>query len=197
MSRKLLVASATALTVLWSPLAIGIVALGCVLTGASRSSAQGPYYPLPAWDQKLPANTRFVRVFFQEVCVNNRCAQLAQAILDQETGLVWERSPSSLVMNWRIAQGHCATAVHASRMGWRLPTVAELTSLLDPSVEFGVRLPPGHPFLNISGETHYWTATPDETFAAFHFTVDVDHPQVGSVSDSDGFFAWCVRGGAK
>ena len=180
-----------------STLLTSIVALNCLFAGASPSSAQGPYYPLPAWDQKLPANTRFVRVFFEEVCANNLCARVAQAILDRETGLVWERSPSSLVMNWRIAQGHCATAVHGSRMGWRLPTVAELTSLLDPSVEFGVRLPPGHPFLNISGETHYWTATPDETSDASHFTVDVDHPQAGSVADSDGFFAWCVRGNAK
>ncbi len=180
-----------------SSLAISIAALSCLFTGAIPSSAQGPYYAVPAWDQKLPASTRFVRVFFEEVCAGNLCAQVARAVLDRETGLVWERSPSSDVMNLRNALHHCATAVHGSRMGWRLPTVDELTSLLDPSLEFGVRLPPGHPFGNISAETLYWTGTEDPTSDSFHYTVDLDNPEVGSVADNDGFFAWCVRGGAK
>jgi len=180
-----------------------LVVVGCLLAGASPSSAQGPYYAVPAWDQKLPTNTRFVLVFFEEVCVNNLCGQVARGVLDRETGLVWERSPSSTLNVWREALRQCADTVHANRMGWRLPTVDELTSLLDPSIVSGARLPPGHPFLNVSSGSFYWTATQsgitisDPALGSFHYVIDLDTPGVGSVSDSQDHFAWCVRGGAK
>jgi hypothetical protein len=48
-----------------------------------------------------------------------------------------------------------------NRKGWRLPTIQELASLLDPSVAFtGVpALPIGHPFT--LGSVFYWSATSD------------------------------------
>ncbi len=180
-----------------------LVVVGCLLAGASPSSAQGPYYPPPAWNQKLPTNTRFVHVFFEQVCANNLCGPVARAVLDRETGLVWERSPSTDVNSWRDALRHCADTVHGNRMGWRLPTVDELTSLLDPSIASGIRLPAGHPFLNISSAFYYWTATQsgitisDPAFGAYHYIVALDSPGVGSQPDSNEYFAWCVRGGAK
>ena len=69
---------------------LGLLALG-VLAGSalSASSAQaasgvGPYFPEPAWDRKLPAAVRF----YVLTDWNNA------AVLDKETGLVWERTPS-------------------------------------------------------------------------------------------------------
>ena len=62
---------------------IGTLALTNTLTHA-QTTAPGPYYATPSWDQQLPAATRFI------VLSNWNSA----AVLDRETGLVWERSPA-------------------------------------------------------------------------------------------------------
>jgi eukaryotic-like serine/threonine-protein kinase len=54
---------------------------------------------------------------------------------DQSTGLVWQRSGSSSPMEWTAAQAYLARLNRhhwAGRSGWRLPTVDELLSLLEP-----------------------------------------------------------------
>ena len=56
-----------------------------------------------------------------------------RAVLDRETGLVWERSPSMELTTWHVAHVRCNEFVTlGSRLGWRLPTVNELASLVDP-----------------------------------------------------------------
>lgn len=100
----------------------------------------GTYYALPAWTQTFAANARFVVLSN----FNN------DAVLDRATGLVWTRQ--SVVANALPADGEqvCGRLVVGSRMGWRLPAISELESLL----EFGQvpnqgqpKLPAGHPFL--------------------------------------------------
>jgi hypothetical protein len=118
------------------------------------------------------------------------------AVLDQETGLVWERSPATSSTDWGDAHVVCNFKTLGNRMGWRLPTIQELASLIDPSVpEPGPKLPPGHPFKNIdaSRTTFYWSATshPNSTawFVSFHIGLVEVLPQA---SDNR---VWCVRGG--
>lgn len=187
-----------------SSLTIIVVAVGWLLPGAVSSSAQeqGPYYPVPAWDQKLPANTRFVRVLFEEVCALNVCLQIPQGVLDRETGLVWERSPASELQNWQEARLYCAAKVQGGRMGWRLPAVDELTSLLDPSAESEAKLPPGHPFVNVNAEFGggHWTNTQsgatitDPSSSSRHYLVYVGLPTAVDRQDENHFHVWCVRG---
>src|SRR5206468_5980589 len=74
-------------------LVLAMVVLGALAFGNEPAGAQnctsyqtsGPYYATPSWDQKL--------VYFQRlICLtdwNN------EAVLDRETGLVWQRSPDS------------------------------------------------------------------------------------------------------
>lgn len=52
----------------------------------------------PSWDQTLPSATRFI------VLSNFASA----AVLDLETGLVWERPPSTTSRTWSDAQYHCS-----------------------------------------------------------------------------------------
>src|SRR5262252_5957843 len=136
---------------------LGFVTAALFALGAAPAfaDAAGPYYATPSWDQTLPASTRFV------VLSNFASA----AVLDRETGLIWERSPSATeqigvplpgVFGGDYAASHCNNLTVGNRMGWRLPTVQELLTLVDPS-QSGLKLPAGHPFINV--QSAYWTST--------------------------------------
>ena len=84
------------------------------------------------------------------------------------------------------------------QFGQRLPSIAELASLLDPNNPDGdPDLPPGHPFMAI-GETvgFYWSATanavnPTNSAWNVHFTdSEMFTNGIGST-----LRVWCVRGG--
>lgn len=176
-------------------------ALGFVLLGISvlshnpaQAAAPGPYYATPAWDQQMTAATRFI------VLSNWSSA----AVLDRETGLVWEKSPSTNTFNWTVdlnnsndepAQAHCNRLTVGNRKGWRLPTVQELTSLLDgdPTNTSSPRLPPGHPFTNVSGT--YLSANPSKDLAGEVWCVVSTDGVVGWCSQTYPLKVWCVRGG--
>jgi hypothetical protein len=183
----------------WSSLSPAVVAICCLMAAASPSSGQGPYYATPAWDLKLPGSTRFVRVLFDEMCANNICAQVATGILDRETGLVWERVPSTSEVDFSAATIVCAGKVRGGRAGWRLPDFDELASLIDPSVTTGVLLPAGHPFSDI-GDLGYWTRTVYPSLPNSRLLVNFNSDLGGLFSPVDEGFhrpVWCVRGGAK
>jgi len=100
-----------------------------------------------------------------------------EAVLDRETGLVWERSPSTQTLAWSNARLFCAQKAVGGRGGWRLPAFNELASLVDPTITNPAvpRLPAGHPFQNVQA-AEYWSATvfaeePGFTVAVFFFFV--------------------------
>ncbi|OQW34311.1 MAG: hypothetical protein A4E19_02295 [Nitrospira sp. SG-bin1] len=81
--------------------------------------------PLESWDDKIPnANQRF------KVLTGFGGA----AVLDKETQLVWEKSPATSVHNWLTARIQCTGRTTGGRKGWRLPSVHEQASLIDPSL---------------------------------------------------------------
>jgi len=155
------------------------------------------------WDKALPANdpggpcpsgsSRFT------------CVLDGAAVRDNQTGLVWEQAPDQGTSSWDSARYLCVNHTTGGQQGWRLPSVQELGSLVDPN-QTNPALPPGHPFSNIvTGFNQiYWSATTD-ALAPGGSTVWV-------VSFSDGLSGvaarteipqrptpgahlWCVRGG--
>ena len=139
--------------------------------------------PGTTWDKQINGKGRF-KVLSQ---FGNA------AVLDKETGRVWEQSPSTSTPNWSGALAHCYQLEVGGRKGWRLPTIEELASLVDTS-QPAPTLPAGHPFSNVQS-SDYWSATTD---ASGPFAWDVDFVD-GHVSSGDKsfafFFVWCVRGG--
>jgi hypothetical protein len=85
-------------------------------------------------------------------------SQTDDVVLDKETGLVWERSPSTNRMALGGAVVYSTTRVLGRRKGWRIPAIEELLSLVDPA-NTNPTLPIGHPFLNIQLDYFYWSLT--------------------------------------
>jgi len=167
---------------------LGLVAFVVVVFATSpvaQPTLRGPHAPLPSWDQKLSASTRFV------VLSNWGGA----AVLDRETGLVWEKSPSPEEGPWIIALQHCNTLTVGNRMGWRLPTVQELTSLIDPTVPVFPTLPSGHPFEQL--QPVYWSANTHPDLSGVARAVSFNGSNVVSNGSKTGNgWVWCVRGGS-
>ena len=114
------------------------------------------------------------------------------AVLDHETGLVWEKTPNDLENSWYAAIINCYRVDVGDRRGWRLPTVEELASLVEPSSS---GLPPGHPFTGISGG--YWSLTTRASQTSngrAHF-VSMDTSGVFTLLKTEVNKNWCVRGG--
>ena len=163
--------------------ALGLFLLVATVSVNAQTVGAGPYYATPSWDQTLPSNTRFI------VLSNMN----SEAVLDRETGLVWERTPSTSFFNWNAALFHCGDSNLGGRTGWRLPARAELLSLVDRS-QSNPSLPAGHPFTVQSSD--YWSAssTAGNSVSAW----DVNFVAGSMISDAktvSGIRAWCVRGG--
>jgi hypothetical protein len=170
----------------------------------AQTAGNGPYYATPSWDQKLPAATRFL------VLANWN----SEAVLDRETGLVWQRTPTSTPFgsqSYEFALQSCAQAGTGGRRGWRLPALEEILSLVDPTiVSVGIvsALPAGHPFVDVPLNEMFWTTTTriENVGAAWVAGLDA----AGSPSGHPGACCalgpawpktatartWCVRGAA-
>ena len=179
------------------------VLLLTVTVSNAQTVSSGPYYATPSWDQKLQCDTQTTCPRFIVLSNWNNAA-----VLDRETGVVWERSPLApcvsnppLVIcpvpesgrrNWADAQFHCNTKVAAgSRSGWRLPTVQELRSLVDFDNASSPKLPPGHPFIGV--QLGYWTATSRNPGDAYTVILTDGHSEIFDKTEERA--VWCVRGG--
>ena len=118
------------------------------------------------------------------------------AVLDMETGLVWERAPDGGAFTWnqtQPAQVHCNNLVLGNRMGWRLPTLQELTSLLDIGAPNNLTL--GHPFAVLPPWTvgeFIWSATTSSTDTTQAWAMNLAS-NVGTFPKGSLSHAWCVR----
>ena len=124
-------------------------------------------------------------------------------VFDKETGLIWARNANLIgPQNWLDANTLCRGLELADRMGWRLPTVEELSSLIDPR-QSPLALPQGHPFLSVqhgSGVPAYWTASNAENPTGAAWFVNpwrgAGPTLAGLGNKSIPGYVWPVRGGA-
>ncbi len=165
---------------------VGIASLSVAVDASAQTSANGPYYATPSWDQTMPSSTRFL------VLSNFN----SEAVLDRETGVVWERTPSTLnTTTYAQAFTNCALTHTGGRYGWRLPTYPELTSLMEANHPQGFPIPAGHPFV-LPTIVGFWSSTPSPFDGGSHFTIRTTNsgPEVGFTADNGAFSEWCVRG---
>lgn len=133
----------------------------------------------PTWSEKITTG-RFVDALGGE------------AVLDKETGLVWEKSPSIFTYTWSEAIYHCDATLHVGgRKGWRLPTIEQFASLVDVT-QSNPSLPSGHPFSYVQSDL-YWSASAYSTTSAWY--LNFNYGSIGGNGKTALNYAWCVRGG--
>jgi hypothetical protein len=156
---------------------------------ASAVDASGNPVPTmttpPSWGKKLPASERFAVLSD----FNNA------AVLDKETGLVWEKSPSSTLRDWTGAMEYCYSLELGGRQGWHLPTIEQLASLTDTSITSFPSLPIGHPFTNLQDDLPHWTANTHSYYPYEAFFYYVGDGYIDHISLGNDIYVWCVRGG--
>jgi Protein of unknown function (DUF1566) len=135
------------------------------------------------WDKTLPSASRFTVL----------SAFGGAAVRDDETGLVWEKTVETTEMSWTDARAVCADKDVGGRKGWRLPSMSELTSLVDPSIRSGPTLPLGHPFTNVLSDV-YWSATSVTDNPKNAWLVFFDTGKATFAFKTITFHVWCVRG---
>jgi hypothetical protein len=166
---------------------VGCVTVSLLVLGPGMAEAQvtanGSYYPTPAWDQTLPDATRYI------ILSNFN----SEAVLDRDTGLVWERNvtPSS---NWANAAQACYNKAIGGRKGFRPATVEELATLLTPTPNNGLGRP-NFPFGTVF--TFMWSSTTVADDPSKAWAVDFGDGSVTAHTKTEccGTGVWCVRGG--
>jgi hypothetical protein len=158
-------------------------------------SVPGPVQPTLAWDQQ------YIGRYDRFLCLSNWGNA---AVLDQETGLVWQRAPNTGTAAWAGALGQCRIVLTGGRAGWRLPTEEELATLVDPT-QSSPPLPLGHPFQGVLGGglngSTFWTASTVEAFPTEAYDIDFQTTAGSALGGGAGknafqFRFWCVRGGS-
>ena len=154
----------------------------------------------PTWREVIPGSQRFVPTTF----VDDQGEPAAYC--DRETGNVWEAVPSASFFSWGAtppdflvwAQAHCIERVVGTngQKGWRLPSIAELASLVDTTSTNctpGFKcIPDGSPFQIESNV--YWSTSEVAGRPTFAWQVDFSSGQVaGSLKEFEGL-VWCMRG---
>jgi hypothetical protein len=140
----------------------------------------------PSWSQTINTSSRFTAVLGGDGQVDN------------ETGLVWETAPFGSGV-WTDALGVCNALAVGNRLGWHLPTVQELATLLDQDAFIGgspLALPAGHPFQGIATDDVYWTSTGVFSDSTVAWTVNFGVPLVDVADNGESHLAWCVRTGS-
>ena len=165
-------------------LLLAVVIGGAFMAAAGTADAIN----LESWDNQINKPSRFqVLSAFGDA-----------AVLDKETQLVWEQSPGdrrdpTAVRTWLGAQKHCNHKTVGGRKGWRLPTIQELASLIDPT-QSSPALPSGHPFSNVQSAI-YWSATTRADNTANVWIVLLNSGNLGDHFKTSTNHDWCVRGG--
>lgn len=117
-------------------------------------------------------------------------------VLDKETGLVWERAPSIEKFHWDAAIVYSYAKAVAGRKGWRLPSIEELLSVVDPT-RSNPSLPAGHPFLNVQLDDVYWSSTLGMSFLpTYAWGYNFSNADTGNNLKSTSRYVWLVRGGS-
>ena len=129
--------------------------------------------------------------FGQDAQYTSKCAaqsftSSANVIVDNNTKLTWEKSPSSSTYTWASVNNHCAdlnSSNYGGKSNWRVPNPLELLTIVDNSKNNPAT---NSIFTNMPSYSYLWTSKEykDNTIYAYYFS-----PSYGSY--------WCDGNSTK
>jgi hypothetical protein len=137
-----------------------------------------PTWPLPGSDEDFPYSytTR------------------ADTVLDDITGLEWQRAVPAGSYVHANASAYCEELVLDGRTDWRLPTRIELMSIIDftrrPSID-----PVAFPSTPVASNDYFWTSSRYSSDTTRGWISSFDYGWVGSGPLTNAYHVRCVRGG--
>jgi len=90
-------------------------------------------------------------------------------VTDTKTGLMWSAKDNGNHISWTNARSYCQSYSGGNHTDWRMPTLAELTSLYDPVIQNdrGYHITP---FVGTTAESCWASETRGNEAARFNFT---------------------------
>lgn len=182
---------ARAHTVLLTLILITGIAIVALLATDARGGGLDPGSPpastMRPLDELMPAWDRALTAIGPDLCNTQRFKCVLPdgpsglAVLDRETGLVWERTPATANDTWTNGNQGCVNKTLDARRGWRLPARDELQTLLFSDG-------PGPFDLGNGGLFFFTNQVSDDVGQEIYFGD-------GTVTGDTTARAWCVRGG--
>lgn len=90
-------------------------------------------------------------------------------VTDTKTGLMWAAKDNGIHINWTDARSYCQSYSGGGHTDWRMPTLAELTSLYEPVIQNnrGYHITS---FVDTTAESCWASETRGNEAARFNFT---------------------------
>ncbi len=111
-------------------------------------------------------------------------------VKDQVTRLIWQRSQAPSTYNWTSAQSYCNITLTLGSQSWRLPTVKELTTIVDYTVYNPSINGTAFPSTTVS---YFWSSTPVAGVAGYAWFVGFYGGFLLNVGVTNGYYVRCVR----
>ena len=134
------------------------------LSAADKAIPPEPPLPLPAAAPAPPPETMPPKVQTASEAPDGQrfVDQGDGTISDRRMNLMWIKNGWRLdffsAVDWHKAVEKCVRFKHGGYSDWRLPTLAEWESIIDPSQEYPALVEP-NPFENIIAHMPYWSQT--------------------------------------
>ena len=109
-------------------------------------------------------------------------------VTDVRTGLVWQEPPAAATYTWEQAQAYCRNLSIGGMRGFRLPTLKELLTLVDP-----VRVRPAIDLRAFPNTSLDWFWTSSNRHSAGPAAVSFETGASSYFAATDGLRARCVR----
>ena len=98
-------------------------------------------------------------------------------------------------MTWQEAMDYCNKLSYAGHCDWRMPSIAELTSLIDYT-QYGPALPKGHPFIGVQA-SYYWSGSTYAEYTSYAWLVYMYDGFVNGGNKYSSYYVWPVRSGQR
>jgi len=115
----------------------------------------------------------------------------ALTVIDNITQLEWQKDDDNIKRNWNSAWDFCADLDLDNHDDWRLPSIVELSSIID----YSSSIPPlinELAFINTDPD-FYWSATSNASNSVFAWVVLFGSGIIDNGGKSLAFFVRCVR----